>query len=158
MSYLQLSIGGLSVTLTRFLNRTLPRIDAEGQETSAIYSPSGAASVQGVVYAQKSLWNIEAECSIEAYETLKLIRKESDYQRSSNGDPNILILDTTERYEERGSRTRAIVPSTSEITRSPYVLYYAQFNAIMQNKPEAEETPIGFNVRFVMLETDPTSA
>lgn len=159
MSYLQLSIGGFSITFNRFLNNTLPRISAEGQETIVNFSPSGATSVQGVVYPKKLLWNIEAECSTEDYEEkLSLIYEESEYQRKSGGDPNILIHDATERFRERGVRTRAIVPSTTEIIRSPYTLYYAQFYGIMQSEPEAQVTPIGFNVRFVMLETDATTA
>lgn len=157
-AYLELSISGLTARFDRFANDLLPRIDATAESGSSVnYTASGVAVIQAPSFESFSLWNIETTCSKANYETLKLIYLESNYQIRNNGSYNILITDTTQLYEERGSRTRAIAPDTTETVRAPYVLYFAQFYGVMLAKPEFKQQGNGYVAQFTLQETDKTA-
>jgi hypothetical protein len=154
VAYLELTINGLTVRLERFLNETQPRIDATGNESNLTYTASGAAVVGGSSFESLSIWNVEAPISATDAQTLKLIYTECDYQRRMQGNFNILVTDTTQLHEERSPRTRALAPNTSVISRSPYVLYYARYYAVMLKKPEFRIMGKGYAVQFTLQETD----
>ena len=157
-SYLELSINGLTARFDRFINDTLPRIDATEESVSGVnYTASGVAVILAPSYDSFSLWNAEVICTRENYETLKLIYLESNYQIRNNGNYNILITDTTQLYEERGSRTRALAPDTTETARTFYVLYFAQFYGVMLAKPEFKLQGNGYVAQFTLQETDKTT-
>lgn len=153
-AYLELSINGLSVRFERFFDDQLPRVDAEGEEESVIRTASGSTVIQGTSYDNFSLWNINGYCSEDDFDTLCLMRIESKYRRQNGLDPSILVIDRTQKHRERGIRTRALAPGTTEVSRSPYVLYFAQYKAIMPGLPQARLTGKGFTANLTLIETD----
>ncbi len=158
-AYLQIDLGGAfpPVRLERFLNNSLPRIDADGQSDSVLITASGSKVIQGTDYDNISLWNVDAYCEKEDFDNLCIIQIESKWRRQNGQDPNILVTDTTQYHRERTARTRALAPGTIQTTRGSYVLYYAQYWAIMTSRPIAAQTGNGFSVRFTLQETERTT-
>lgn len=156
--YLEISIGSLSVKFEQFFNSTLPRIEASGHEDEVRIMASGSRSITGVNYVIPCLWNVDAYCSDDDFDTLCLMRLESVERRRQKQDPSLTVIDTTQRFRERAPRTRALAPGAVEVSRSPYVLYYAQFNAIMPRLPEGKLTGKGFAVNLTLIEAEPTNA
>lgn len=153
--YLKLSIGSLTVTLTDFANNQIPRIDADGQDDEISITAAGSTTLYGLSRPRKALWDVNAYCTEAEYDTICLIRAESDYVRRSGSGSYILVEDTIKKFRERGSRTRAIVAGTSEIVQSPYTLYYAQYRAHIPAEPEGVFLGAKYQVSFTLIELDP---
>lgn len=152
-AYLKLTIGDYTCRLERFVNSVLPRM-LVGVGDPITYSAAGSVIVQGEAHDQFNIWNIDADITVEQYQALLIIYAESDYQRRHNGDPSITVVDTTASVADRGGRTRALAPGTSEITDGSYTLYYAQFKAVMQSFPEFRQFGKGYIAKFVLQETE----
>lgn len=156
--YLEISINSLTVRFNQFLNDALPRIDSDTSGDRIAYTASGSVVFQGPQFEGFSLWTVESVVSEADHNTLQLIYTESDYQRRIGGNPNILVTDTIQQVTERSPRSRALASGTTATTQSPYVLYYAQFNAIMPARPVSRKFGLGYAVSFTLQESSKVAA
>lgn len=157
-AFLKLTIGDLTVTHNQFFNEVAPRIDAEGQEDEVIYTPPGSTVIQGTDYDNWSIWNVDAYCTKDDFDTLCLIRVEQRYRRQHGlNEPFITVVDTTQKMQERAPRTRALAPGAIEGNRSPYIVYYAQYKAVMLSRPEFRLVGDECAVRYRLQEIEKTS-
>jgi hypothetical protein len=159
---LTLSISTLTVDLQYALNAELPRTRID--ITNPV-RPTATGSIVGggIQYEPQHIWNCEILCNEEQMRLLKLIYAEHDYRRrTQTADPNVLVWDTSQLYEERSPQTREEVPGTTiisypDVGLATHLLYYAQFKAWFTSAPTiAKQGNLGvfYSVRFALQETD----
>lgn len=137
--YLYLSLGNLSVTLRRFLGDDLPRkfVEPVKAETSAY----GAFISYGRYYEERHEWNLNAIVSHEEAAIIRAIYGEHQLLRRTFQPAHLLIIDTTQPFEER-SQTRAIAPAPFNVispVSNTHVSYYAQYFAWFNAQPTSQQ-------------------
>lgn len=155
-SSIELEISGISVVLNRFTGVDLPRIPiGTGQVT---YAATGTAIANGVSYEPKHLWTINALCTPDECDRLRLIWIEHDRLRRAMTYADIWIVDRTEEFVERLPRTRAIAPGASErgfpAIASTHVFYYAKFAAWMPEAAKLRQEGKFKAVELTLYESD----
>ncbi|MBE9178592.1 hypothetical protein IQ268_08475 [Oculatella sp. LEGE 06141] len=155
-----LQIANLSVSLDVFASKEYPRIRADIGKVS--YTAAGTPVGSGTFYEPKHLWDINVLLEDRELHLLKLIYAEHDFRRRSLQDANVTIIDTTQYYEERLPRTRAIAPGTEQLDlpepNPTHCLYYAQFKAWFSQEPRFDHQRAYWGARFTLVETDKVAA
>jgi len=153
---LELSLNSQSVVIRNFNNADIPRVPI--QVAGLTYSSAGTPVGTGVAYEYKHLWDVTCRLEIaEAYE-LKALYGMFEYRRREKLDANILIIDTTDRYEEYGSRSRAIAPGTTDVVNGYMHLYFAQFKGWFTAAPKFSGNGRYRQCTFQLTETDKVPA
>ena len=142
---LTLSIGDLSLTLTKFSDRQLPRTHVE-PHSGVEYSIWGTTIGDGPVFQPKYTWSVNAivgHCQEQQAERmLGAIYAEFDYRRRTMPHENaqIRLIDTNQEIQEKAPQTRALAPGAS-ITNLPgnYLSYFAQFDVWFVQPPTYSE-------------------
>lgn len=149
---LELSLNSQSVVINKFVNADIPRLPI--QVAGLTYSSAGTPVGTGVVHEYKHLWDVTCLLEIADVYDLKALYGMFDYRRREKLDANVLIIDTTDRYEEYGSRTRAIAPSTTDVVNGYMHLYYAQFKGWFTAAPKYSGKGRYRTCTFQLTETD----
>ena len=126
---LTLSLAGITVTISKFINTEFPRVTV--QPLGAVeYSVLGSVALQGSYFEPKYMWQFQALCDKEQRLLLEALAFEFQTRRRALEECDILIYDTTAPLVEQ-SRTRAIVPNTTEmaINGGTHLAYYACFKS-----------------------------
>lgn len=151
---LTLSLGGFSVTFDKFLADQIPRIDPN--ENTSSYSAYGTPGLTGISYEPPRLWTVNAVCAKEQADDLTVIWMESDWRRRHHQDWRITVDDRTYPEMERSTRTRAIVPSTTEetITKSglTYIKFFSRYYGWITKRSEYRKLGEDWGVIFTVQE------
>lgn len=153
MAYIKLSIAGFSITFSKFLADSIPRV--EPNENNLEYSAYSTPALMGSFSEPANLWNVDAYCSREDYQKLLCLYHESDYRRRNKLDYRIVLEDTTLPFTERSPRTRAIVAGTSEETVSgtvDYTSYSARYYGWIVKRPDFKVMGKGWGASFTVQE------
>lgn len=150
---IELSLAGLNVKLSKFLNNDYPRVIV--QPTSVEYSAYGVPVITGIHHQNKYLWSVNAICDRNQRDLLETIWWESEERQRKITDGNILIYDSTATIKEKTPRTRAIVPNTTTIAiGTNYVSYFAQFKGLIISELKFTKAGVVDTVSFSIAETD----
>ena len=135
--YLKLTLGELTVTLDGFQGEDFPRAKVEPMrpETSAL----GSFISYGRFYEDRHLWNCVAVISPEKARILDALYWEHHRLRRTFAPAHFLLIDTTQPFQERSPRTRAIAPAPFNqptTVATSFISYYAQFYAWFDAQPQ----------------------
>lgn len=152
---LKLSISGISLEIENLTEPafTRARVNPVPQVEYSIY---GAAIGDGPFFEPKHIWAVNCLIGREEMLVLEAIYSEFDKRRRTPPYTNaeVLVWDTNQEFVEMAPRTRAIVPSTPQITvASGYVSYFAQFKTWFVKPPEYEENGNYIGASFTIQET-----
>lgn len=136
---LQLTLGGLSLTLDKFTDGKLPRTTVEpfaGLE----YSIYGTSIGDGPFFEPKFIWVATALVDRTQERLVRAINAEFDQLRRNRQSADVLLYDTNEEYSEKLPRTRALVPGYTAIpVGATHTSYFAQFKVWIVRPPEFNE-------------------
>lgn len=153
-----LSLADLSITFNKFLDPKFPRIRAI-ESAKVEYSSSGAPYGYGAAFELPHLWTFSAYISFDDMETIGALYAEHDLRRRLIQDPNITLLDFSQKYQEPLPRTRQLASGTSEILiGTNYVSYYPIFLAWFTKVPEFQKDGGKIIATVTLQETTKVSA
>ncbi|MEX0271400.1 hypothetical protein AB3R30_19855 [Leptolyngbyaceae cyanobacterium UHCC 1019] len=137
-SYIQLSLGGFSVTCLLFLSESFPRIF--GEFTAPSFTANNSLIQPGNPYGEPEQWQFQAVLTKAECLTLRNLYREHRRLNNARLDSKILLIDTVSEFEEVAPRTRATAasPFDTVTTTGGYVSYFARFYAVFQAAPEFE--------------------
>ena len=130
MSGLTLVYDGITVSLTRFRDRTPPRLPIELNEFSR--TAWGAINERGTAYESPHIWQVAAKVSDVRASPSTFSQADfldALFNASRLNDADILVYDYARNYSEPAPRTRALAPGGTAVTVGGSVRYPAQFNA-----------------------------
>lgn len=157
---LTLTFAGLTATLSTFSEGNFPRTRIETPQITL--SRNGAILRDGTTYEPPHVWQIVTVVNRHLRDILEAMH---GYAMSTPG--SVLVDDEIRLFSESSPRTRAIVPSTSEVTQGLAVQYYSRFNAefqgafeISQNSSAAPESSdvLAYIATFQLRETTKVAA
>ncbi|MBD3882182.1 hypothetical protein IFO70_10465 [Phormidium tenue FACHB-886] len=171
---LRLSIASFNVQIDKFLGAQQPRTRVN--IGSVTYTAAGVAVGKGTWFEPFHQWDVQAIVTETQMKQLKLIYAEHEYWRErhtaeAEANANVMIWDTTQFYEERLPRSRAVAPpivvgnetlcdTTPEMfpaVNPTHTLYFARFAAWFSTEPQFSKgyrNPNLFQARFILQETD----
>jgi len=152
---LKLSIGGVEVKISKFLDTKFPRMIAE-PIPSMEYSLFGTSVGDGPRFASRYIWNVNAlldfHCDADIEMKLGIIYQIFDTQRRALGSAFINLEDTTQQIQELTASKHTTVTATSSSTLGSYTSHYAVFNVWMTKPPEFTQMGRYKSVSFTLLE------
>jgi hypothetical protein len=154
-SYLSLSLSGLTVTFSEFLDSKIPRVKAEAARVER--SAAGNLLSYGASFEDPHLWVFNASVTLAEAELVEALYWEHCNLRRNFQPFEILVIDTTWRLQERAPRSRATAPSPFDQVAaigSLHIKYYAQFWAVFSQKPEFTEQGASMAVTVALQEAD----
>lgn len=149
---LDLSLNSQTCSIWQFSNGELPRIPV--QVAGMTFSSAGTPVGTGVSHEAKQLWDVDCLLNKDQVLDLKALYGMFEHLRRQRLDANLLIIDTTQRFEEYGSPTRAIAPGTAPIVRGYMHLYFAQFKGWFTAAPKFSGNGRYVQCTFQLTETD----
>jgi hypothetical protein len=155
MSYLSLSLSGLTVSFSEFLDSKIARVKAEAARVER--SAAGNLISYGASFEDPHLWVFNASVTLEEAELVEAIYWEHCDRRRNFQPFQILVVDTTWRLQERAPRSRATAPSPFDsvlTVGSLHIKYYAQFWAVFSQKPEFTQQGVSMSVTVALEEAD----
>lgn len=156
---LTLSLAGISVTLEKFLSTDYPRITIESL-AAVEFSALGTPAISGSQFEPKFLWNISCLVNQQQRDLLEAIAYEFQTRRRALQACDILIYDRTATLKERSPRSRALVPTTAELSLNggTHTAYYGQFYAGITEGPRFTKQGRLDAMSLVLTETIKVSA
>lgn len=133
---LTLSLAGLSVTFSKFINTNYPRVTVQPLSVME-FSAFGTPAISGSYFEPKYLWQLEALCDRTQRQMIEAIAYEFHTRRRALQDSDILLLDTTAYVTERLPRSRGIVPGGVETAiNGTHLSYHGQFKTAISDGPK----------------------
>lgn len=148
-----LTLGGLSVTITKFTEPSFPRVPAI--ETAKLeYSIHGNPIGTGAWYEAPHLWSFGAICTPHEADIISAIYSDFEAQRRAGKNAFIRLDDKVQEFVEKAPRTRALAVEASErAIGTTHVSYYAQFLVWFTQFPQQE---IALGKRIIRLSLQET--
>lgn len=150
---LTLSLAGITIRFTSFLNNEYPRTTIE--LSTVEFSTNGTPAQNGVAFEAKHLWSINAPCTPDLRDKLEMLTYEFHRRnRLVSVDSDITVWDSTRNFKEPSPRTRDIVPGGLEqVMGSGFVAYPAVFKAALTENPKFSSLGKIDSVSFQLTET-----
>jgi hypothetical protein len=155
--YISISLSGITATITNFGETKIPR-GLMGQ-TPPERSGYGTLQGLGLAYGPFYLLNFNGIVDLATADKIETIYLEFDRLRQADQIPDVLVIDTTWKFKERTTRTRATAPSPFDgvTTVGGYVQYFAQFYMWFSAEPQFSKLGQNDNqisVALSFVETD----
>jgi len=136
--YVSLTLGNLQVSCDKFMGDEFPRQKVEPAKSGL--SALGTFVSYGRFYEERHKWTFNGVLKATDIPILDAIYWEHHRLRRTFQPAQILIVDTTQLFQERSPRTRATAPApfntVTTISGGTYLSYYAQFWGWFDSEPQ----------------------